>query len=214
MYLRFARTVLASLATFVAMEPALAHHLMGGRMPATFTDGLLSGLGHPIIGLDHFAAVVAVGCLAAAHRAAPALALAFVLAMVGGVALHVHGATMPGAEILVALSVIALGALMLAAGKCRRSRACVVRGCRLVARLCARQIDLRRRANTALRLSARARRHPKRDRARCDARRALAHAKIGRTFTAPPHRCRHCRYRACRLRPADHPGRLTLASRP
>jgi urease accessory protein len=93
--------------------PALAHHLMGGRTPATFGEGILSGLGHPIIGFDHFAAVVAVGCLAAAHRHAAGLAVGFVLAMMGGVALHVHGATVAGAEILVAASVVALGALML-----------------------------------------------------------------------------------------------------
>ncbi len=104
-------TIFAGL--LLTAEPAFAHHLMGGRMPATFSDGLLSGLGHPVIGLDHFAAVVAVGFIAAAHRAAPALGLAFVLAMIGGVALHVHGATVPGAEILVALSVIALGAILL-----------------------------------------------------------------------------------------------------
>ena len=107
----FSRSLLQGL--LLSAEPAFAHHLMGGRMPASFADGLLSGLGHPIIGLDHFAAVVAVGCLAAAHRAAPALALGFVLAMVGGVALHVQGATVPGAEIMVALSVIALGAILL-----------------------------------------------------------------------------------------------------
>ena len=41
--------------------PAFAHHLMGGHTPATFGEGILSGLGHPVIGLDHFAAVVAVG---------------------------------------------------------------------------------------------------------------------------------------------------------
>jgi len=103
--------VIAALAGLA--EPAFAHHLTGGRMPATFGDGLLSGLGHPIIGFDHFAAVVAVGCLAAAHRSAVALAVGFVLAMIAGVALHVHGATVPGADILVALTVIALGALML-----------------------------------------------------------------------------------------------------
>ncbi|HEX3162434.1 MAG TPA: HupE/UreJ family protein [Pseudolabrys sp.] len=96
--------------------PALAHHVMGGRTPATFTEGLLSGLGHPVIGLDHFAAVVAVGCLAAAHRVASALAIGFVLAMMAGVALHLHGTTVPGAEILVALSVIFLGAFMLRGG--------------------------------------------------------------------------------------------------
>src|SRR6185437_11758768 len=61
--------------------PAFAHHVMGGRMPATFGEGILSGLGHPVIGLDHLAAVIAVGCLAAAHRSASALAVAFVLAM-------------------------------------------------------------------------------------------------------------------------------------
>ncbi len=108
---------IASLVTVFALlvmaEPAFAHHLMGGRVPATFTDGLLSGLGHPVIGLDHFAAVVAVGCLAAAHRAAVMLAIGFVLAMIAGVALHVHGATVPGADILVAFSVIVLGAQML-----------------------------------------------------------------------------------------------------
>jgi urease accessory protein len=92
---------------------ASAHHVMGGRMPATFVEGMLSGLGHPVIGLDHFAAVVAVGCLAALHPSAGALVIAFVAAMMGGVALHLQGASVPGAEILVALTVIALGALML-----------------------------------------------------------------------------------------------------
>ena len=105
------------LAAFIAIvllaEPAFAHHVMGGRMPASFGEGLLSGLGHPIIGLDHFAAVVAVGCLVAAHRAGPALAIGFVLAMMAGVALHLYGATVPADEILVAMSVIALGAVML-----------------------------------------------------------------------------------------------------
>jgi urease accessory protein len=102
-----------SLALLVtAGAPALAHHVMGGRTPSTFWEGMLSGLAHPVIGLDHFAAVVAVGCLAAAHRSGAALAIGFVLAMMGGVGLHVHGAAVPAGELLVALSVIALGALM------------------------------------------------------------------------------------------------------
>ena len=94
---------------FLAAEPALAHHVMGGRMPATFGEGFLSGLGHPVIGLDHFAAVVAVGCLAAAHRIGALLALGFVAAMMLGVAAHLGGTTVPGAELLVALTVIGLG---------------------------------------------------------------------------------------------------------
>jgi urease accessory protein len=96
-----------------AAEPAFAHHVMGGRTPSTFAEGLLSGLGHPLIGIDHFAAVVAVGCLAAAHRAGALLAVAFVAAMMAGVAVHLHGTTVPAAELLVAASVIVLGVILL-----------------------------------------------------------------------------------------------------
>ena len=80
-------------AILLLTNPALAHHVMGGRMPVTFTDGLLSGLGHPVIGIDHFAAVVAVACLASAHRAGAALVVSFVVAMIAGVAVHVQGMT-------------------------------------------------------------------------------------------------------------------------
>jgi urease accessory protein len=105
---------LAACAAFIlSADPALAHHVMGGRLPSTLAQGFLSGLGHPVIGLDHFAAVAAVGLIAASHRAGAALAVGFVLAMIAGAALHIQGTTVPGAEILVALSVIALGAVML-----------------------------------------------------------------------------------------------------
>ena len=107
----------AAIAAFASLaEPAFAHHVMGGRMPATFGEGILSGLGHPVIGLDHFAAVVAVGCLAAAYRQGAALAVAFVVAMTCGVAVHLQTVTVPAAEILGAASVIALGATLLRRG--------------------------------------------------------------------------------------------------
>src|SRR5215472_7268655 len=109
---QLSRIAAASAALAASAAPAFAHHLMGGRTPSTFAEGMLSGLGHPVIGLDHFAAVVAIGCLAAAHRAGPVLAIGFVVAMMAGVGLHLHGATVPADEIMVALSVIALGAIM------------------------------------------------------------------------------------------------------
>ena len=93
-------------------EPAFAHHLMGGKTPDTFLQGLLSGLGHPVIGLDHLAAVVAVGCLAAAQHRGWMPVLGFVAAMMLGVAVHLQGTTVPAAELLVALSVIGLGAII------------------------------------------------------------------------------------------------------
>jgi urease accessory protein len=103
---------IALLLVAVAVEPAFAHHAMDSQMPATFTQGLLSGLGHPIIGLDHLAALIAVGCLAALQARGFWLALAFVIAMVLGAALHVRELTLPGSEILAALSVLMLGALL------------------------------------------------------------------------------------------------------
>lgn len=111
--LRFPSLLLAGIPALVAAGPAFAHHVMGGKMPVTFAQGLLSGLGHPVIGLDHFAAVVAVGCLAAAHGAGVRLAFGYVLAMMAGVAVHLMGATLPGAELWVAGSVIALGVVLL-----------------------------------------------------------------------------------------------------
>jgi urease accessory protein len=102
--------VLSSLA-----GPALAHHVMGGDTPVTFSQGLLSGLGHPIIGLDHLAAVIAVGCLAASQARGALLAIGYVVAMMIGAAAHIGEATIAGAEIFVALSVVALGAVLIRA---------------------------------------------------------------------------------------------------
>lgn len=111
--LRIPSLILAGIPALTAAGPAFAHHVMGGQMPATFAQGLLSGLGHPVIGLDHFAAVVAVGYLAAAHASGARLALGYVLAMMAGVAVHLMGASLPAAELWVALSVIGLGAVLL-----------------------------------------------------------------------------------------------------
>ena len=95
-----------------AIEPAFAHHVVGGKMPVTFMDGLLSGLGHPIIGLDHLAAIIAIGCLAATERRGEWLIAGYVIAMMIGVAAHIGEATVDGAEYFVAASVILLGAVL------------------------------------------------------------------------------------------------------
>jgi urease accessory protein len=84
-------------------------------MPATFTQGLLSGLGHPVIGLDHLAALIAVGCLAGLLRRGPLLVSCFVVAMGLGAGLHIGELSLPGSEILVVMSVVALGAALVAA---------------------------------------------------------------------------------------------------
>jgi urease accessory protein len=107
----------------LAVEPALAHHVMDGGMPKTFWDGLLSGIGHPIIGLDHFAAVIVVGCLAATQPRGAPLAAGYVIATMIGAAAHIGEATVPNAEVFVALSVVALGLMMFRSNPLRRDLA-------------------------------------------------------------------------------------------
>lgn len=96
----------------MAAEPAFAHHAMGGGTPSTFGQGLLSGLGHPIIGIDHFAFLVAVGVVVGIAGFSLMLPLVFVGLSAVGVLLCVKGVTIPAVEIVVASSVILVGALL------------------------------------------------------------------------------------------------------
>lgn len=107
------RAILAGLLVVGLVEPAMAHHVMGGGLPATFADGFLSGLGHPIIGLDHFAFVVAVGLAAITLPRRYWLPLAFIGATVVGVVVHLAALDLPAAEIVIALSVATVGALLI-----------------------------------------------------------------------------------------------------
>lgn len=93
---------------------AWAHHFMDGQLPQTFTQGLLSGLGHPLIGADHAAFVVAAGFLLGSVPQGLWGVVALVLGTLGGAALHLAGIGLPLGEILVALSVILTGVLVLA----------------------------------------------------------------------------------------------------
>jgi urease accessory protein len=101
------RLLLRSLTTFLALSPTLALAHTG----AGSTHGFVHGFLHPLGGLDHVLAMVAVG-LFAAHLGRQALVLvpaSFVAAMVGGGALGMASATLPMVEIVIALSVIVLG---------------------------------------------------------------------------------------------------------
>ena len=115
--------IFAALLALFAVDPALAHHAMGGTTPTTFGHGLLSGLGHPVIGLDHLAAIVAVGCLAATQPKGALLAAGYVIATVVGAAAHIGEATVPNAEVFVALSVVALGLVVFRKAPLRRDLA-------------------------------------------------------------------------------------------
>jgi urease accessory protein len=93
----------------------MAHHVMGGRTPSTFLEGLLSGLAHPVIGPEHLGFLIVGGVAIGAFGLSRALPAVFVLTMAAGVALHAGGVGLQAIEVMVALST-ALAGLLLACG--------------------------------------------------------------------------------------------------
>lgn len=104
---------LALLAALLAPLPALAHP--GGDHVHGFTTGLL----HPLTGLDHLAAMVAIGLWAGllGGRLLWLLPAAFLGGMAAGGALGMAGMALPGVQAGILASVIVLGALVGAAGR-------------------------------------------------------------------------------------------------
>lgn len=86
-------------------SPALAHTGHGA-------EGLVAGLSHPVFGLDHLLAMVAVGLWAGlvGGRSFWIWPASFVAAMLLGGVLGMAGVELPAIELLIVGSVVALGA--------------------------------------------------------------------------------------------------------
>lgn len=107
--------VLGSSIWAIAAEPAAAHHLIGGRTPSNLFEGFFSGLAHPVIGLDHFAFVVAVGLVAALKpQKGVWIPVAFILSTLMGTGIHLLEIDLPLPEVFVSASVLAAGLLLAA----------------------------------------------------------------------------------------------------
>jgi len=93
----------------LAGRPALAHIVDGSA-----AGGFLGGFAHPLFGLDHVVAMIAVG-LWGAFLGQPAiwvLPIAFPLVMAFGGAMAILGIAVRGVEIGIAISAIALGGMI------------------------------------------------------------------------------------------------------
>lgn len=98
--------------------PGLAFaHITGQAHSHSLTSGFL----HPLTGLDHLLAMFAVGLWAAQHkgRAVWMIPLTFVSVMVLGGLIGLSGAYVPGAELGIAASLLALGGLIATATQFR-----------------------------------------------------------------------------------------------
>lgn len=105
----------AALAVLMPL-PALAHHPAEGMAPASLWEGIASGIAHPVLGLDHFAFLLAAGLLLSA---APRALLGFLGAGLAGALLHRAGLGLGPVELAVAASVILAGAVLMLAGRAR-----------------------------------------------------------------------------------------------
>src|SRR5215467_1221107 len=93
----------------LAGRPALAHIIDGSA-----AGGFLGGFAHPLFGLDHVVAMIAVG-LWGAFLGPPAiwlLPIAFPMVMAFGGVIAILGVPVPGVEIGIALSAIVLGGMI------------------------------------------------------------------------------------------------------
>jgi urease accessory protein len=102
----------AAMLLVLACTPALAHTGSAG-------GGFVGGFAHPLFGLDHMVAMVAVG-LWGAFLGAPAiwlLPIVFPLVMALGGVLGILGVPLPGVETGIALSAVVLGVMVALAAR-------------------------------------------------------------------------------------------------
>ena len=83
--------------------------------------GLAAGIAHPLTGVDHMLAALAVGLFAArrGERAIWSAPVAFIAAIAGGFALSLFTLTMPMLEATIAASVLVIAAMAVAADRVR-----------------------------------------------------------------------------------------------
>ena len=106
------RNALASTVTLLLAAPMLFAH------PGDHGSGLAAGLAHPILGLDHLLAMVAVGLLAVRcaakgeRQALWQIPASFLGAMAFGAGIALSGLQLPAVEWGIALSVLVFGVLV------------------------------------------------------------------------------------------------------
>ena len=107
------RGLLAAAGLVLVTSPAYAHLDPGSH------GSFAAGFSHPVFGLDHVLAMIAVGLWAAllGGKAIWGLPTAFVGSMVAGFALALTGLHLPFVEPVILISVVALGALVAVAAR-------------------------------------------------------------------------------------------------
>ena len=107
------KSLLGIAALLLLANPALAHHPLAGQPMETFTHGLLSGVGHPLLGFDHLFFVIAVGIAAVFTGYARSAPAAYIVAMLVGCLIMSFGIGLPLKEVIIGLSLLVVGGAVL-----------------------------------------------------------------------------------------------------
>lgn len=104
----------SALAFAIGIVGLLIANIVGAHPIAFHASGFTAGFAHPLLGLDHVLAMIAVGVWAAqcGGRARLALPASFVAAIAAGGALAMSGAALPHVDAAIAATVLALGLLI------------------------------------------------------------------------------------------------------
>ena len=114
--MRPTRSSVAVLFVVASASIALVGGDPAGAHPGSTAGGAGEGLLHPLLGLDHLLVMVAIGALAVIARRSlrvGVLPVAFVSGMTAGTLAAMCGLALPGAEWVIAASVLAAGALLI-----------------------------------------------------------------------------------------------------
>lgn len=106
----FVCSLLLNLSLLIITPPAIAHHPTGKQIPNNFTEGFLSGLGHPVIGIDHLVFLIGIGLLAAiGSKLGVIIPMAFTIATAFGTGIHLQSVDLPVPELIISASVLLIG---------------------------------------------------------------------------------------------------------
>ena len=95
--------------TSIFSLPSYSHHPLMGENMETFNHGILSGIGHPILGFDHLIFIIGLGILSILVGKAIIGSLAFIIGTFLGIFLITFGFNFPFTELMVCFSLIFIG---------------------------------------------------------------------------------------------------------
>ena len=94
-----------------------AHHPLAGQKMETFYHGLISGIGHPILGFDHLFFIIGVGILSLLAKKVFLGPMSFIIGMMVGLFIIISGYNLFLVEFIIAISLLLIGVFIISGKK-------------------------------------------------------------------------------------------------